>query len=104
MFACRPPAHSTPPLQDNEVTVDQRVLYVAYKWVHKYWPHRVGRGDPHVITLPAALWVEGQPVDLVLSAKIRMYNKAAHMLLGKCGAIQCWCLLRQSVHCCQHPM
>jgi hypothetical protein len=71
------------------VTAEQRVFYVAYKWVHQYWPHRVGRGDPHIVTLPAALWVEGQPQDVVLSAKLRMYNKAAHMLLSEWAWMSC---------------
>lgn len=69
-------------LQDNEVTREQRVFYIAFKWVAKYWPHRVGQ-DPHIVTLPVSVWVDGQPVNLDLQGKIRLYNKAAHMVISE---------------------
>lgn len=64
------------------MTWEQRVFYIAYKWVHKYWPHRCGR-DPLIATLPVALWLDGQPVELALEVKIRLYNKAAHLVISK---------------------
>lgn len=64
------------------MTRESRVFYVAYKWVQKYWPHRVGRGSD-VCNLPGAFWVDGVPIGKALSVKIRLYNKAAHMIVSE---------------------
>lgn len=74
-------------MQDNEVTREGRVFYIAFQWVHKYWPHRVGV-DSHIVDVPAVFWVDGQPQVLVLSAKIRLYDKAAHMTTSECGVVR----------------
>lgn len=65
------------------MTREQRVFYIAFKWVAKYWPHRVGR-DAHIVTLPVSVWLDGQPITLDLQGKIRLYNKAAHMVISEC--------------------
>ena len=71
-------------MQDTLVTPEQRVFYVAFKWVQQHWPNRVGR-DSHIGSMPVNIWLDGQAMNTVLTAKIRLYDKAAHLIICECG-------------------
>jgi len=64
------------------VTPDQRVFYVAFKWVQQHWQHRIYI-DNHIASLPVEFWLDGEHTDLELTANIRLYDKAAHMVVSE---------------------
>lgn len=73
-------------LQDTVVTRDQRVFYVAFRWVQEHWPLHVERGE-HVADVPVTLFLDGQEVPEAappFKARIRVYNTAAHLVIGEC--------------------
>lgn len=75
------------------MTRDQRVFYVAFKWVQEHWPRNVEEGE-HIADVPISLYLDNQEVpNLVYNfkAKIRVYNTAAHLVI--CEWVQeCWWL------------
>lgn len=68
------------------MTPDQRVFYVAFKWVQQHWPHYVRAGQ-HVSEVPVTVYLDGEEAataGIEFVAKIRIYNTAAHLVISKC--------------------
>lgn len=68
------------------------MFYVAFKWVQRHWPGRVGR-DNRIAELPVEFWIDGQHHSLHLTAKIRLYDKAAHMVICEWHEPDCMSVL-----------
>jgi hypothetical protein len=60
------------------------VFYVAFKWVQEHWAHNVEAGE-HVSDVPVDIYLDGQAVHTMvqLKARIRIYNTAAHLVIGE---------------------
>lgn len=74
--------YTTTKHQDALITSETRVYYMAYKWVAENWPQRVGRSTD-ICTLPVTFWLDDAPTQLLLTAKIRLYDKAAHFIISE---------------------
>jgi hypothetical protein len=79
------------------VTKDQRVFYVAFKWVQEHWPKQVEDGE-HVSDVPVDLYLDSREVInpiTTFKAKIRVYNTAAHLVICKhCQGINCYIMIK----------
>jgi hypothetical protein len=75
-------------LQDTIVTREQRVFYVAFKWVQEHWPDNVEAGE-HVSDVPVDVYLDGHAVhtEVQLKARIRIYNTAAHLVIGESSSV-----------------
>jgi hypothetical protein len=65
------------------------VFYVAYKWVEDYWPNNLDIPDNHITAHPIRFYLDGHDTEVELTAKLRLYRKAVHLVICECLA----CLL-----------
>jgi len=68
-------------LQDTQVCPAARVFYVAYKWVEEYWPNNLDTPDNHITAHPIRFYLDGQDTEVELTAKLRLYRKAVHLVI-----------------------
>lgn len=82
--------------QDTQITTGARVFYMAYDWVQEYWPDSVAMPESHITAHPACLYLDGKDTGVQLTAKIRMYRKAVHLVICEwahvLSALACACL------------
>lgn len=64
------------------------MFYVQYKWVQEYWPNALATPDNHIASHPAHFYLDGQVTDVQLTAKLRLYRKAVHLVICECSASQ----------------
>jgi hypothetical protein len=57
------------------------VFYVAYKWVQEFWPDSINMPDNHIAAHPVRFYLDGHDTEVQLSAKLRLYRKAVHLVI-----------------------
>jgi hypothetical protein len=67
--------------QDTQISTTARVFYVAYKWVEDYWPNNLDTADNHITAHPIRFYLDGQDTEVELTAKLRLYRKAVHLVI-----------------------
>jgi hypothetical protein len=68
-------------LQDSPISPSPRVFYLAYKWAADHWPDCDSAPNNHVASSTAEFYLDGEETGVTMSAKIRLYNRAIHLVL-----------------------
>lgn len=79
------PAHCTFAPQDTQICAGARVFYVAYNWVAEHWPDNLEMPDNHITAHPIRFYLDGQDTEVELTAKLRLYRKAVHLVICEYG-------------------
>lgn len=88
---CPVACFSFPRAQDTQICAGARVFYVQYKWVEEFWPDTLGAPDNHIASHPVHFYLDGQDTDVTLTAKLRLYRKAVHLVICECRLV-CLCM------------
>lgn len=81
--------------QDTQICPAARVFYVAFKWVQDNWPNNLAAPDNHITSHPIRFYVDGHDTEVELTAKLRLYRKAVHLVICElcCCCRHVGCLL-----------